>query len=54
MPCLREILSKEESLEITRLKILMVNTTSLRKAMRYKRQIEKIMLNARNRYLHLV
>jgi len=50
MPKLKDVLTEQESLEVSRLRILMLNSTSLFEAKKYREQIINILNNARDRY----
>jgi hypothetical protein len=49
---LKDVLTEIEYLEISRLRILLLNSTSLREARKYKREIVRILNQARERYFN--
>lgn len=49
----KDILSQSEREKVARLKFLMLTTSSIFEARRCKRRIEKILLDAKKRYMHL-
>lgn len=49
----RDVLTEHELLKIESLKIQMLKSTSLLKAWKYKKEIEEILINARERFLSM-
>lgn len=50
---IRDVLTEHELLRVESLKIQMLRSTSLLKAWKYKKEIEEILIHARERFLAL-
>jgi hypothetical protein len=46
MPKVKDILTEQESLEIARLRLLNLQSNSITKSLKYKKQVKKIINNA--------